>query len=375
MPKRFVNFASLFAAVALLLGLMVTGCSEGSSSLAEETEITVVRATVGLVSGKMDCPKTSEYLALAVKNADGVVAVNGAMAVEFFGAEAGKATIGGKRVTVNEWSRNGNSITLTMQLSKEELAQEPSGVLVVAYDSEGNPLGLYSAEKSIAKGANIFDFTEDDAGVFMPVSELDCELAVLGTEDGVLSVPHGDEVPVRAQLTVSYKGEEILVCSADDITMTKVDPENQNIDIDNEVSTITGVIVSKADDNEVLVSWNNVTCTIKVEVASLEFEYNVYLTIYDEAAYLSDGDVVKYDYTVEGGSTIGGGGTWRYKADEAQKKVICQEKEGAIVTITSCTKTSGATTTTAAFRDDNPSATVTSDPEGGDNTIVIAEWK
>ena len=125
MTKRFVMFSSLLAVVAMFLGLMVTGCSEGDNTLPQDPNSVRLNVKVGVqqaVGPKMDCPSTTAKLDVLVLDDASIPVLGEAKA---FAAEAATG--------VEKWDSDGDVISMTVQYEKEAVkAADPSIVVVRA---------------------------------------------------------------------------------------------------------------------------------------------------------------------------------------------------------------------------------------------------
>ena len=289
--KNFYKFSSLMAVVALFLGLMVTGCSEGD-----------------------DVPAVVDYDANGTK-LDVIVGISGDAAAEDEAAEKGLdvpanvfnmvvSLIAGDKVAIEKsfvaqgsewvgasfWRELGEGrVLMSSNISEEEVIgadltsiSDVTAVAVMVYDKDENCIGaLCKDDVTLVKGSkNTIDFSAADAPAFVDALTLAENTTLELTtdpeaEEDVVTISVGDTVTVNGTVSIALSdattisedvdGEDIMLTLAEDTAALTIDK-----------NVITGAL---ATDHavEVIASYaldedNELTSSINVMVEGSETE-------------------------------------------------------------------------------------------------------
>ena len=267
--KNLYKFSSLMAAVALFLGLMVTGCSEGDNAPDKEILYDATKTKVDVVVGLEDeaedadgkiskkgyeVPANVALLVVKLMNGEDLVPL---YEQGFAEKETGE---------VAAWTEEDGKITMPMVVDKDAV-EDIASVVVTSYDGEGNLLGAYCWD-----GASLnapVDFTKDDAPAFQDAAELaENSVMTLTTEpeavDDVVTIAVDETATVHAEAVIALsEATSIEEEIADEALVLTLAEDTTALTI--EGNEVTGV-EETSNPVEVLVAAGELTASFSVQV-------------------------------------------------------------------------------------------------------------
>lgn len=241
--KRFSYVSSFMTAVALSLGLMVTGCSEGNDTPGN-VNYDATNANIDVIVGLAEAEEAAtekgfDVPATATNYVCAMLGENENILSNSFAAEATEDASAYKKL---------DDDTILMQnVVNEVQAGQIDTVLVLAYDEEDNLLGSLCEENvavTVGKTTTV-DFTSDDAAAFMTKAQMienttlevttDPEIA-----DGAEAVTIAVDETVTATVTAVAKvGENTTISEELDTDEFTMSCESEAVSIEGNV--VTGV--------------------------------------------------------------------------------------------------------------------------------------
>lgn len=264
--KSFCKIASLMALVAVFLGLMVTGCSEGDNTLAAATGTTLVGKIEIQTGDKSVCPEGTDFVAMGlVKNGAWIKDSSGNEVVGYYSNDE-KDHAG---YTTEKWTGN-NPYVMTLKVPDDVVTANPqANVAVIAANQYGLPIAYYYDTVALAKNTRAaFDCTEKE----ITTIDVKANFGVVGISEGVWKVAKGETKEVKAAITIVNQNNDVVYTWVidDDVALEDV-TKTGNIEVSTEEPQIKGVAINDGKD-EVKVKYvynvggEPLTCNINVTV-------------------------------------------------------------------------------------------------------------
>ena len=357
MTRRSVLFVSLFALVALFLGVITTGCSEGDNTIASLSSDHKLKLTIGFQNGTKSmtkpCPKPKKILVGVQKQSDGSFDE-----VQFAEKESGNI--------IKAWTPIGdNKVELVRDVTEEYVpASKINGIVrVQMLDDNDAVVGAYVCKTLDYSNTTVTHDFSNNEDEYVPVSDFQKNVSLDNYADGNITVKEGEVVELSdTEVAVTYSVEGVPVGSKNHpgISKLEADPSNQNIEI--EGNKIKGITASKNNDltitcrdgatnrfNVIVVNPTPPTYSVKLNVPAspVPDEFNVEYTL--------DGEP-------QGPKTL-----------TVQNNEVCKGEAGQEVVITSATCTIGGVNYEAGGF--NPAdAKVTINADETMNVIEVTSW-